>query len=272
MFKEMTTSFKASLYERTSSPLMGAIFLVWVGFNWKPLLYMLFSTANIETKLVFVTENYLNLWNNLFWPLIIGGILSLIYPVLSYVPFWVSEKIQHAQRNLKQELSMSQLLSVEQSLSLREELVDKDKKIRDILSDNQNQKSELETTIKQLTEENKDLYFRLSELDVPDPEADPQKIQLSRLEYEILNNHTGLQEGHVQIARDVADNLNQDVNEVQKALEDLEQRGFIKFVSNAEDDEGKDYPGYNLDILGRKYLAYRKADSSMKSMNSDTTK
>ena len=262
MFQELTTSLKASLYERTASPLLGAIVLAWFGFNWKPLLYMLFSESSIEVKLQFITENYLNLWNNLYWPVLVGAGLSLVYPLVSFVPFLISEKIQHAQRNLKQRLSMSQLLSVEQSLALREELVEKDKKIRSILSDNQKQTKDLEATIKQLTDENKDLYFRLSELDVPDPEADPKEVNLSHLEYQILNHHTGLRQGHVQIAKDIASNLGLDEKEVQKALEDLEQRGFIKHVSAAEDDEGNDYPGYNLDILGRKYLAYRKAESS----------
>lgn len=262
MFQELTTSLKASLYERTSSPLMGSVLVAWLGFNWKPLLYMMFSGSGIEEKLNFVTENYLDVWNNLFWPIIVGGLLSLVYPVLSYVPFWISEQIQHAQRNLKQKLSMSQLLSVDQSLNLREELIEKDKKIRGILSDNQSQKDELEATIKQLTQENKELYFKLSELDVPDPKADPQKIELSQLEYEILNHHTGLQQGHVQIAKDIASKLDLSVDDVQKALEELEKRGFIKYVSKAEDDEGNDHPGYNLDILGRKYLAYRKGSSS----------
>jgi len=158
---------------------------------------------------------------------------------------------------------MSQLLSVEQSLKLRQEILEKDNKIRTILADNQNQIDELQVTIKQLTKENQDLYYKLSELDVPDPKADPKKINLSDLEYEILNSHTRLQEGHVQIASDIASNLSLDVNEVQKALEDLEGRGFIKYVSKAEDDEGNEHPGYNLDILGRKYLAYRKGGGAL---------
>ncbi|HHQ4736357.1 hypothetical protein [Aeromonas veronii] len=259
MFKELSKSLKASLYERASSPLIGAIAISWVGFNWKAILYMLLSESKIEDKLSYFGEHYSDLNTNLIHPVLIGSAASILYPFFAFVPFYVWEKVQHAQINIKQRLSMSQLLTVEQSLQLREEISEKDKQLRVIIDENQKSKLELNKTIKQLSDENKDLYFKLSELTPPDPKADPSKINLPPVQYDILNKHTGLADGHVQIASDIAESLNLSLSEVEKALEELERAGFIQQEADVTDDNGNDVPGYTLDELGRKYLGYKKS-------------
>ncbi|MFQ1815761.1 winged helix-turn-helix transcriptional regulator [Aeromonas veronii] len=74
-----------------------------------------------------------------------------------------------------------------------------------------------------------------------------------------MNKHTGLADGHVQIASDIAESLNLSLSEVEKALEELERAGFIQQEADVTDDNGNDVPGYTLDELGRKYLGYKKS-------------
>ncbi|MBA4501107.1 hypothetical protein [Marinobacterium marinum] len=264
MFKELSTSIKANLYERISSPLIGSIAISWFYFNWQSILYMVLSDGKIETKLQVFTEQYSNLNTNIIYPVIAGSLIALLYPLVAYIPFWVWEKVQHAQRALKQSLSMKQQLSVEQSLLLRQEILDKDKQIRKIVSENQDATNQLKDIITTLTEENAELYHKLSELTPPDPKADPSKIQLTDTEYQILNAHTGLKDGHVQIAADIASTLNLDLDKVSIALKQLESQNFIKYNAMVEDDDGKDVPGYILDELGRKYLGYKKGQLANK--------
>ncbi|EML0316021.1 hypothetical protein V9658_003364 [Vibrio parahaemolyticus] len=259
MFQELSKSVKANLYERVSSPLIGSIAISWIAFNWKGVLYMLLSDAKIEEKIEYFSSNYSNVDTNFIYPLVAGGLISVIYPITAFIPFWIWEKIQHAQKQLKQTLSMNQLLSVEQSMQLRNELVRKDIKIREIIAENQDTQTELNKTISELTKENRDLYFKLSELTPLDPKADPSKINLSDIQYRILNEHTGLKEGHVQIAPDIGKALMLPDAEVEKALQELELQGFIKNEGYVSDDDGNNVLGYSLNELGRKYLGYKKS-------------
>ena len=262
MFKELSTSIKANLYERITSPLFGSIAISWLYFNWQSIVFMAMSDQKIEAKLKVFTEQYSDVHINFTYPIVFGSLVALLYPIIAYVPFWVWEKVQHAQRNLKQSLSMSQQLTVEQSLLLRNELVDKEKQIKSIVSENQDTVRTLKSNISTLTKENSELYYKLSELTPPDPKADPSKIELTETEYQILNAHTGLKEGHVQIAPDISTNLGLEIENVTIALKQLEAQKFIKFNGDVEDDNGNDVPGYILDELGRKYLGYKKGQSA----------
>ncbi|EHV9838532.1 hypothetical protein M2G36_20605 [Vibrio vulnificus] len=259
MFQELSKSVKANLYERVSSPLIGSVAISWVAFNWKAIFYMLLSDAKIEDKIEYFSANYSDIDANIIYPVVVGGTISIVYPLAAFVPFWIWERVQHIQKQLKQTLSMNQLLSVEQSMQLRNELVQKDKKIREIIAENQESQTELNKTIGELTQENRNLYYKLSELSPLDPKADPSKISLPDVQYRILNEHTGLKDGHVQIASDIGKALMLPDAEIERALQELESQGFLKNEGYVNDDSGNNVLGYSLNELGRKYLGYKKS-------------
>ncbi|MGI9920240.1 hypothetical protein [Vibrio owensii] len=260
MFQELSTSLKASLYERVSSPLVGSIVFSWVAFNWKGLAYLLLSDSKIEEKIKFFSDNYSNVDTNIWFPLLSGTAIAVFYPLIAYIPFWIWEQIQSAQRNLKKRLSLNELLSVEQSLQLRNELAQKDSRIREVIAENQASAKELKGRIEELTKENSSLYFKLSEISPPDPKADPTKVDLAEVEYKILNEHTGLEKGYSQYIGGIAHSLMLPDAEVERAMERLVHIGFIKANGTVEDENGLETTGYVLDELGRKYLGYLKAD------------
>ncbi|WBA15753.1 hypothetical protein [Salinivibrio proteolyticus] len=262
MFDELTKSLKSVLYERVSSPLLGSVGLVWLAYNWKPVFYFLLSDEIVEKRIDHIATNYTSFDHNFLYPVLIGGAISIFYPVISFFPFWVAEQIQHIQRNLKQKLSMSQLLTLEQSMALRAELVTKEKRIKSIVADSQTLRAELERQVKNLTDENTDLYHRLSELDIIDPDADPREVVLSSLEKKVLQSHTGMKDDYVQIAEDLASHLDENLDDVEIALNSLKRRKFL----NESEYEADKY-GYTLSKLGRKYLGYQKAQLAEKVPN-----
>ncbi len=259
MFKEFSQSIKANLYERVSSPLIGSVAISWLIFNWKAIFYLIYSDAKIEEKLLVFSFQYADICLNFIYPLALGFLTSIAYPIAAFVPFYLWESIQHRQRVIKRRLSMSELLTLEQSLELKKELASKDKEIKNIISANQIAEEALKNKINELTRDNADLYYRLSELTPPTQVPDSKNLEISDLEYKILDAHTGMESGHIQISSDIASRLNVDVKIIKNALRGLIERKLIKTDSEAEDDNGNSVPGFSLTQLGREYLAHKKS-------------
>lgn len=257
MFQELSESIKSSLYERISSPLIGSVVFSWLAMNWKGLLYFLFSKSNIEDRIAYVSIHYTDINLNLTYPIIFGAIISVIYPICSAIPFFVSEQFSYWERNFKKKCSMKELLSVEQSLQLRQELMNKETRIREILAENQKEKDTFNYEMEKLKQENMQLIFKLSELDVDVKDIEPKYIKLSAIEDEILRLHTGLDD-NIQIISDVAEELSIPEVDVNATFEKLKEKGFIEEGGVTENDSGENVSGYILTDYGRKYLAYKK--------------
>ncbi|MGY3806683.1 hypothetical protein ACWNG8_06085 [Aeromonas veronii] len=152
---------------------------------------------------------------------------------------------------------MKELLSVEQSLQLRQELMNKETRIREILAENQKEKETFNYEMAKLKQENIQLIFKLSELDVDVKDIEPKYIKLSAIEDEILRLHTGLDD-NIQIISDVAEELSIPEVDVKATFEKLKEKGFIEEGGVTENDSGENVNGYILTDYGRKYLAYKK--------------
>lgn len=135
MISEISKSLKAFLYERTTSPLMGSILFFWVLFNWEGVVYFLLSGSNIEAKLEHIELNYKCFYTNFLYPVLVGGAASLLYPIVSEIPFWISEHSKNRQRKLKRKLGDEALLTLGQSLALRDEISQQQSKYQEILDD-----------------------------------------------------------------------------------------------------------------------------------------
>ena len=56
-FKELFSSTISTTAQRVKNPALGAFALSWCAFNWKSLLYLLFSDGDILNKIEFITTN-----------------------------------------------------------------------------------------------------------------------------------------------------------------------------------------------------------------------
>src|SRR5690606_19273103 len=68
----------------------GPFSAIWLAWNWRMVSVLFLSTTKIEERILFIDENYINIWDLLFWPLIGAVIFALIVP-------WATLLIQRAQ-------------------------------------------------------------------------------------------------------------------------------------------------------------------------------
>lgn len=138
MFDELKKSISAYLYERTTSPLFGTLFVSWSIWNWKIIYLTLFiSEKEIigKTKIEYILENYYDNCTLYWFPLISTIILISIIPFFSNGAYWLSIKFLKWKKDKKNEVEKNQLLSLEQSIDLREQIANQELKFAKLVED-----------------------------------------------------------------------------------------------------------------------------------------
>src|SRR4030067_2591020 len=97
MFEEFRKSLKASLYERTASPIIGAFVSAWLLFNWKLCLIIAIADDTIYERLAYIEKSpYIDIWPNLYYPIIAAVVFICFYPLVSLLPYkwweWYAKK------------------------------------------------------------------------------------------------------------------------------------------------------------------------------------
>ena len=81
--KKILSSIFKSTEERIKNPFMGAFVTSWVLFNWKPILFLVFSSKLIEDKIEYIQSTFSNI-NTVFWyPLLATIFYILVLPYLN---------------------------------------------------------------------------------------------------------------------------------------------------------------------------------------------
>jgi hypothetical protein len=78
----LQTIFKTS-EERIKNPIIGSFFTSWLIFNWKPILFFIFTNKTVEEKIIYIENNYSSSWNLLWHPLISTFICLIILPYIN---------------------------------------------------------------------------------------------------------------------------------------------------------------------------------------------
>lgn len=81
--KEFLQSIFKTTEERVKNPFIGAFMTSWTLFNWKPILFLVFSSKNIEEKIKFIAENFSTTNFVLWFPLSAAVFYVLILPYIS---------------------------------------------------------------------------------------------------------------------------------------------------------------------------------------------
>lgn len=61
--RDLYASFKQTSLERVKSPVLGAFVFCWLGFNWEILAILFFSKKPIESRIIYICQNYDILFN-----------------------------------------------------------------------------------------------------------------------------------------------------------------------------------------------------------------
>lgn len=160
MIEDLKKSFSAILYERTTSPLYGTLLLSWSIWNWKIIYVTFFVSENklntdkthYANKIDYIVMNCSDEWNLIWFPLISTSILLTIIPFISNGAYWLSLIYNKWKLDKKNEVESKRLLTLEQSIELREQISEQETKFEKLLA---NKNLEIEQ-LKSLTQKSLD--------------------------------------------------------------------------------------------------------------------
>lgn len=134
---DIRKSINSIINERLSSPFYGTLILSWLVWNWK-IIYLTFfvSESKIEgNKIDFILTKYSEINHLVYFPIISTAVLLTLIPFISNGSYWLNLKFNMWKSDKKNEIERKQLLTLEQSIQLRELIADQEKRFENILSD-----------------------------------------------------------------------------------------------------------------------------------------
>lgn len=140
MIEDLRKSINSILYQRVTSPLFGTFFVAWLLWNWK----IVYTTFIIDedkidkNKIDYIVENFNDLHYLVWYPLLSTLILLTIIPFISNGAYYLNLKFDKWKVDNKHKIEKKQLITLEQSIQLREQIVESERKF-DLLLESKNQ-------------------------------------------------------------------------------------------------------------------------------------
>jgi hypothetical protein len=156
MITDLRTSINSILYQRVTSPFFGTFLISWFVWNWK-IFYITFivESEKLEQNRIDYIVNNLDDPSNLIWyPILSTIILITIIPFISNGAYWISLKFEQWRIDNKHKIERKQLLTLEQSIQLREQLLDYEKKFETLLNEKDEEIKKLKLLIEKSSENN----------------------------------------------------------------------------------------------------------------------
>jgi len=137
MIDDLKKSFDQIIYERTTSPFYGSFIISWSIWNWK-IIYLTFfvSQEKIDSnKIDYIVNNFSNIGNILIFPLTSSIFIITIVPFITNGAYWLSLKFNKWRVDQKNIVDNKQLLSIEQSIELREQISKQEERFAKLVED-----------------------------------------------------------------------------------------------------------------------------------------
>lgn len=152
MLSDLRKSFGAIFYERTSSPLYGAFIISWLVWNWKIPYVTFFVDGKFleQSRIDWIIENNADWKPLVLYPFASAWLLILLGPLLSNWAYFISIKYRKWRVDKRNEVEKKALLTLDQSIALREEVSNQDERFQRILENKNNEISQLTVKIEQL--------------------------------------------------------------------------------------------------------------------------
>ncbi|MBN1971553.1 MAG: hypothetical protein JW870_19470 [Candidatus Delongbacteria bacterium] len=153
MIDELKKSLSAILYERTTSPFYGTLLISWLIWNWKIVYLTVFiSESSINTdKINYIISNFNDIHCLLIYPLISTIVLLTVVPFISNGAYWLSLKFNKWKKDKKIAIEMKQLLTLEQSMELREQIAEQEERFEKLLENRNQEIKQLKVIIENLS-------------------------------------------------------------------------------------------------------------------------
>jgi hypothetical protein len=131
MLTDILESAKQSLFERLSSPLLGAFFLSWCAWNWKFLVILLSDTSITTTfsliESIAFPDYSTTIFRGLVFPLLSACAYVFIYPYPARFVYDFTLRRQREINQTKQRISDETPLTIEESRRIRSEYIEKER-------------------------------------------------------------------------------------------------------------------------------------------------
>ena len=165
MINDLLKSVRASLYERTASPLFGAFAVSWLLWNWKTVVVILSAMAVVE-KFAYVEEAIYSSFGRAVLLLAVGPALTALiflfgypYPAKYVYRFW--RKQQKELKDIRQQIDDVTPLTIEESRRIRQQVsaiqieydnelrraAEEQERLKQAVSDQQERARELESKL-----------------------------------------------------------------------------------------------------------------------------
>lgn len=125
MLNDLAKTVKAQLYERVSSPLLGAFTISWVAWNYRFVLVIV-SSMPVKEKFTYIDSNLFDSYQNIFlhgtlYPLLTTLSLIFIYPFPAKFVYEFWRKRQRELKEIQQRIDDETPLTREEARELRHE-------------------------------------------------------------------------------------------------------------------------------------------------------
>jgi hypothetical protein len=125
MLSDLAKTVKAQLYERVSSPLLGAFAISWVAWNYR-FIFVLISSMPVAERFAYIDSNIFDSYQNIFlhgtlYPLLTTLSLIFIYPVPAKFVYEYWRKRQRELKEIQQRIDDETPLTREEARELRHE-------------------------------------------------------------------------------------------------------------------------------------------------------
>lgn len=234
--QDIKNSISSILYERTTSPFYGTLIISWIIWNWKIIYLTFFVSENkiTKNKIDYIVENYGGIDHLLTYPLISTAILITLIPFLANGTYWISLSFANWRLTQKNLIEKKQMLTVEQSIELREQILKQEERFSKLVDDKNLEIEQLnkiisnhDSTVTETKDINNEELKKLAE-----------RFKNNTSEMETLNN----------IIRAIQSNYRQsDNDETRKILSILESYLVIDKSNSAL---------YKFTTKGKKFLRY----------------
>lgn len=167
MFSEFKKSINSVLYERVTSPFFGTLVISWILINWKIFVVLFFVDEKILkiNKVDYIIKNCNNYNLLIKIPIISTIFLLTIVPFITNGSYWLNLKFQKWRYDKKNSVENSKLLTLEQSLQLRQEIQQQQEKFEKVLQSKNQEIEALNKQIENSTKLQKDYEFGNQEKD-----------------------------------------------------------------------------------------------------------